>query len=332
MSGPEMEVTIGVPGLCAISHDDAITEFIPGRYGHRIIQTHPHLTMLKFTPAIVFCAGLAGFLASQVSASAAGVSVGSSSLFAPAALDYSDTFTVGTPARPDGLYNDNTNGGYGVQNSYGNPAATWTPFSNFSFNTGAGSTCCGYPGNAGSAGSSASSGLAQSGGNDFSIAYGLDTHYLVQVDAVLPPDRLDIGSYAAPGNGIFTANSLSVFFRRQGAGNPEIGLYNGSLETNTGFLTGILSTDTSWHNFAVDFNLPANTVSFYVDEAMMGSLNLATFAGGAYQNYSNNAVGIGGTFVFWADNFQVAGLTVPEPGSALLAGLAGLGLLRRRRA
>lgn len=275
-------------------------------------------------------------LAATSAAHAAGVSVGSSTLISQ--LQYSDTFTVGTPARPDGLFNNNASGGYNIETVYSTPAATWTPFSNFSFNSGGISTCCGYPGNTGAAGggSAAITGLAQSGGGDFSIPYGLSSKYVVQLDAVLPPDRLDIGSYNAAGESIFAANSLSVFFRRSGVANPgggfypEIGLFNGALESNSGFTTGILGSDTSWHNFAVEFDRPANSVSFYVDEVLRGSLNLATFAGGAYSNWSTNAVGLGGTFVFWADNFQV-GAPVPEPTSLALAGLAAAGLLSRRR-
>ena len=269
-------------------------------------------------------------LAATSAAHAAGVSVGSSTLIGQ--LQYSDTFTVGTPARPDGLYNNNGSGGYNIETVYSTPAATWTPFSNFSFNSGGGSTCCGYPDNTGAAGggSAAASGLAQSGGGDFSIPYGLSSKYVVQVDAVLPPDRLDIGSYNAAGDSIFAGNSLSVFFRRMGTPHPEIGLFNGALESNSGFTTGILGSDTSWHNFAVEFDRPANSVAFYVDEVLRGSLNLTTFAGGVYQNYANNAVGLGGTFVFWADNFQV-GAPVPEPATGGLAALASLALLRRRR-
>ena len=258
----------------------------------------------------------------------AAIAIGSSSLIG--ALRYSDSFTVGTPARPDGLYNNNASGGYNIETTYASPAATWTPFSNFSFNSGGGSTCCGYPGNTGSAGGSAASGLAQSGGNDFSISYGLGNHYIVQADAILPPDRFDIGSYASAGDSIFTPNSLSIFFRRDGGGLPGIGVYNGSLETNSGFTTGVAGGDSTWHNYAVDFNRGANTVSFYVDESLRGTLDLTTFGVGAYQNYSTNAVGMGGTFVFWADNFQV-GAAIPEPATAALGLAAATMLLRRRR-
>ncbi len=53
-------------------------------------------------------------------------------------VDYSDTFTVaewgGVPERKDGSYAMGRPA-YDVENSYGNPVATWTPDTNFSFNS-----------------------------------------------------------------------------------------------------------------------------------------------------------------------------------------------------
>jgi Bacterial Ig domain len=215
-------------------------------------------------------------------------------------VDYEDAFTVGTASRPDGLYNDNSGGAYAIENNHGNPAVTWTPINNFSFNSGEGTTCCGYPGNTGNDGAAA--GLAQSGGGDFSIGYGLRDSYVVQVDAVLPGDRLDITSLPAAGGGIFAANSLSVFFRLDAAGT--IGLFNGSAETSTGLSTGV--ADSEWHRFAVHFDRANNFLGIYVDNVLKTNLDLTTFASGAYLDYENGAVGLGGARgVFWADNFQV---------------------------
>jgi hypothetical protein len=213
--------------------------------------------------------------------------------------DYEDTFTVGTSARPDGLYNNNGNGGYVIEKANSNPTVTWTPFSNFSFNSGAGTTCCGYPGNTGSTG--AAGGLAQSGGGDFSIAYGLRESYVISADAVLPADRFDISSMPGAGAGLGSANSLSVFFRRN---TGTIGIYNGLAEANTGARTGI--TDNNWHNYAVHFDRANRRLGIFVDGVLITNLNLATFASGAYGDYSNAAVGMGGGGgVFWADNFRV---------------------------
>lgn len=239
-------------------------------------------------------------------------------------LDYSDTFTVGTTVRPDGLYNDNTNGGYTLENAYGNPTATWTPTSAFSFNSS--TTAVGsYPGNTGNAG--AATGMYQSGAGDASIAYTpARSHFVVQADAIIAGERVDIDSFANAGDGIGAANSLTVFFRRDGGAYPGIALYNGSgPEADTGLTTGIASTDNTWHNFAVDFNKSANTVSFYVDQALIGTKDLTTFGGGVFQAYSSNAVGIGVNWINWADNFQV-GSAVPEPGTltVLITGLFGL--------
>jgi hypothetical protein len=275
---------------------------------------------------------------------AAGVSVGSSSLIG--GLDYSDSFTVGTAPRTDGLYNDNSGGAYSVESTYGNPAQTWTPTSNFSFNSGEGSTCCGYPANTGAAnaGADAATGLAQSGGGDFGLLYGLDSAYTIQADAIVPGDRFDISSTSVPGN-FFAADSLSVFFRNDGIALPSIGIYNPAVgEVAVPAATGIALGDRTWHNFAVSFDQTGKTVKIYVDESLKASLDLTTFGGvnlggapvapGSYQNWSNAAVGMGGAGgVFWADNFQV-GPTVPEPSTwvMLAIGAASLAIGRRRAA
>jgi hypothetical protein len=212
-------------------------------------------------------------------------------------IDFSDTFTVGTIARPDGLFNNNATGGYGVESD---PNRLWSPFSNFSFNSGGGTTCCGYPGNAGNPG--ATTGLAQSGGGDFSFEYNTRQNYVVEVDAIMPNERFDVSSLTAAGAGLGSANSLTVFFRKDG-GALGIGLFNGSAEAATGATTGV--TDSNWHRYGVHFDKPNDSLSIYVDRTLRANLNLATFAGGAYRNYSNAAIGIGGAGgVFWADNFQ----------------------------
>jgi len=72
----------------------------------------------------------------------------------------------------------------------------------------------------------------------------------------------------------------------------------------------------------------------FVDEQSAGVIDLTTFAGGLYQNFSNAAVGAGGGLGAgenrtWTDNFQV-GAPVPEPYGLVLL-LAPAALLRRRR-
>ena len=242
-------------------------------------------------------------------------------------VDYSDAFTF-TDARTDGLYNDNSAGAYSVENTYGNPAADWTPTSNFSFNSPASSTdptrLLASLGNVG-----ADTGLAQSGGGDFSITYGMRSNYVVQLDAILPTDRLDITSLPTAGGGIGSANSLSVFFRRDSTagtphaafpdtGLPAMGLYNGNKETAVVDPSGALIftgvDDNDWHNFAMQFDQPANVLRIYVDRTLKVTVDLATYAGAIYQNYSNGAVGMGGAGgVFWMDNFKVGAPAVVTP-------------------
>lgn len=250
-----------------------------------------------------------------------------------ATVDYSDTFTLGD-VRYDGLYNDNSAGAYTVEDSHGNPPVTWTPTSNFSFNTPDSSTAPTLL-NAAIGNAGAFSGLAQSGGGDFSFAYGIRSNYVVQFDAILPSDRLDITSLDVPGGGIFGANKLSVLFRRDSVagtphaafpdtGLPALGLYNGSKETAVTDADGNLIftgvNDNHWHNVAVHFNQPAHELRIYVDRTRKVTVNLATFAGGIYDAYSNGAVGMGGAgWVFWMDTFAVGAPRAHEPTPASLS-------------
>ena len=280
-----------------------------------------------------------------------GVSVGTSKLIRT--LDYSDTFTLGTGMRttlPANTYPIGTSGfaaALAVENSYGNPARTWTD-AKWSISNDANVVNGGllYPG---SSGAGSATGMTQTGGGEtnFGIEYDLRNDFIVQFDAVQVADRVNI----AIGNSrdtIFSGNGLSVFFRQNDSALPEIGLYNSGIgETNTGFDTGLADVDLDeWHNYAVRFNLPASQLTFWLDEIQLGILDLATFNGGAYLSAINDAtndtisVGNTGGDRIWTDNFQVGGAVatgptfaaVPEPGSAalLLFGAAIFGLRRRR--
>ncbi len=251
--------------------------------------------------------------------------VGSPSLVG--VTDYSDTFTVGGGPRTDGLYNDNSGGAYDIEDTYGNPPAGWLPTANFSFNTPGSSTGPNILGvAAGNAG--ADTGLAQSGGGDFSIAYGLREDYIVVVDAVLPLDRLDISSLPAAGDPISTSGGLTVFLRRDSADGAGLALYNGSTETpvtdDEGQPIALGIDDQDWHRFAVRFDRPASRVAVFVDGSLVAGIDLATFAEGLYEGYSNGAVGVGGagfngTHAQWFDNFAV-GLPGPAAGAPSTAG------------
>jgi hypothetical protein len=265
----------------------------------------------------------------------AGTPVGSSSLIG--ALDYSDTFTLslngGIAGRPDNVYPVNAPG-ISLENSYGSPArswqnALWSLNTDLSIFPGSG-----YPGGSGSG---SATGMTQTGGGwDGSFLYGLRSSFVVQFDSVQAIDRVDIFT-GSTGN---IAGGMAIFFRNPGnpGGHPEIGIYNGAAEFNTGFNSGIAAPG-QWHNYAVRF--APSELEFYVDQVSRGVLNLNTFNGGSFLGYSNQWVGVGNTGstvdagfpISWSDNFQ-AGAAVPEPAGAalLLAGGALLGVRRRRAA
>jgi len=262
-------------------------------------------------------------LASLATTAHAGVLVGSSSLIGT--LQYSDSYTLGG-ARTDGLYNDNSGGAYTVENNYGNPSRTWQP-AGFSFNSPAtsASPLAGGPGNTGAA-----TGLAQSGGSDYNFAYGLSNDYIVQADAIVSSAYgFMIGSYDAVGGHYNSANSLIVRF--DGDGSINLGQSNVYSPVPVG--SGVPAYG-DWHNFAAEFNHNTGHVLIYVDQVLKDDVNLATFAGGAYLNYGNAAVGMAGYTLWWGDNFQVGTpQAVPEPSSIVLAlgGFVGLVIAIRRR-
>jgi hypothetical protein len=277
-----------------------------------------------------------------------GAPVGSSSLIG--ALDYSDTFT--------GFANGSPNSArvyvpaiqpvpaYLVENTYGHPlvnfrSQTQAPdVAEFSFaadGPGLPGLVDGSPTYPGSSGAGSDTGFTQTGNNlDYGVPFGFRTRYVVQVDAVASSDRIDITTGGIPGT-IFQGNSLSIFFRGDGSGNASF--FNGAVDTPIrnfipSFNTG-LTNDGKWHNYAVLFDQIAKTVEIYVDEQSKGTIDLTTFNGGLYQDFSNAAVGVGGGLGggqnrTWTDNFQV-GAPVPEPSSVCMLGVAAAGWLVRRR-
>ncbi|MES2707532.1 MAG: hypothetical protein V4726_13120 [Verrucomicrobiota bacterium] len=264
----------------------------------------------------------------------AGVSVGASSLIS--ILDYSDTFTQtdqgGRPDRPSTAAAQGAPA-YVVENTYGKPSVSFGPVGAFSFASDGAGLVDGTPKYPGGSGAGSLLGITQTGGGvDYGLPYGLRGNYLVQVDAVQVGDRIDISSGAAVG--IFSANSLSVFFRGSGGGAS---LFNGTTDTAIpGINTGI--TAGQWYNYGVRYDMTGKRLELYVNQASVGVVDLSTFAGGIYANFSNAFVGAGaglgaGEDRTWTDNFQV-GAPVPEASGALLTlvGFAGMSLRRKRRA
>jgi hypothetical protein len=279
---------------------------------------------------------------------AAGVAVGGSGLIG--ILDYSDTFT-GTDAggRPNRPYVPAVQppAAYVVESTYGKPSVSFDIGAGFSFAADSAGTpglvngVPAYPLNLApnASGAGSDTGFTQTGGSiDYALPYGgLRSRYIVQVDAIQVGDRIDISSGAGPG--IFAGSSLSVFFRGDGSGNAS--LFNGSVDTPIQSITPLFNTGIAgpgqWLNYAVRYDLPAHEIELFVNQNSKGVINLLTFAGGIYDNFSSQWVGAGGGLAagenrVWTDNFQV-GSVIPEPGSAVLvfAGLVSCVMRRRRR-
>ena len=269
-------------------------------------------------------------------------------------LDYSDTFTQtaqgGPPNRPETAAIQPP-AAYVVENTYGNPSVNFQTVGQpsgvaaFSFASDGpglvpGNPQSQYPGTSGAGSATGFTQTGGLGGTDYGVAYGLRDEYVVQVDAVQVPDRIDITSAPAPGS-IFQAGGLSVFFRGNGSGNASLFTVIDGVNTDRPiqneipeFNTGITGAG-EWHNYAVRFDRLDNEIEIFVDEQSRGIIDLNTFAGGVFANFSNGAVGAGGSpnpgDRLWTDNFQV-GAVVPEPGTAaLLAAPLIAGLMRRRR-
>lgn len=291
----------------------------------------PSSTKLSLTLTVLASASL-----SIANMQAAGVSVGSSTLIGT--LDLSDTFTgTDSGGRPNRPYVAAVQppAAYVVENTYSHPSTSFDIGAGFSFASDTAGLVNGVPNYPGSSSAGSSTGITQTGGGiDYGVLYGFRTNYIVQVDAVQVGDRIDISSGAS--TGIFSASSLSVFFRGDGSGNAS--LFNGVTDTPIrniipAFTTGITGAG-QWLNYAVRYDQPNHAIELYVNQVSRQVIDLNTFAGGIYANWSNAVVGAGaglaaGENRTWTDNFQV-GAPVPEPGSAVLA-LTSLGLLMRRR-
>ena len=250
------------------------------------------------------------------------VAIGSSNLIG--ALDYSDSFNTSINGRNNNStyinYSSGNPGALAVENNYGRPAANWSWNSprgvgGFAFrDSNRAKTSDANP--------MADSGCFEMGGglgdygSDPYIPYGLRDNFVVQFDAILTQDRIDVS--VGDGDGL-TGNCLSIFFRIDGHVSPRIGLFSPAAgETDSGLATSITS-QSEWNNFAVHFDRPENVIRFYVNEVFIGELDLNTFANSAYKNYSTNAIsiGIGSMVTSNLDNFQVGQPeSCPHPPSA----------------
>ncbi len=258
----------------------------------------------------------------------AGVRVGESALIGE--LHYSDTFTIGAGAATAERqsYLPGTfplPAGVGaVENTYGNPAASWgdgpEPASRWSINTDAvnlPTATAPYPG---SSGAGSDTGFTQRGGNgDWGIPYGLTNHFVVQTDYVQQPDRVDITVGGTPGD-IFAADNLSVFIRIDNhPALPEVGIFNvvaGEFDTG---LESPIGSASQWNNYALRIDVPGDIIEVFANEISLGVLDLATLNGGAYAGILSNAyVGTGGSGNDrqWSDNFQV-GTPASEAGALI---------------
>lgn len=286
-------------------------------------------------------AAACAMLTLAVHAASAQVTVGNSTLIGD--LDYSDTYTIGA-ASPIAARQSYAVQGFPlpagvdvVENNYGNTSRSWGT-TNWSIATDASNNPGGF-GYPGGSGAGTVDGFTQrGGGGDWSIQYGLRDQFVVQLDAVQQPDRVDITIGDTPNN-IFGAGNLSVFFRESNHPSyPEVGIFNGSLETDTGLSSGIAGNN-EWHNYALLVDVPNDTIEPFVDETSLGVIDLSTIGGGAYAGILSNAfVGTGGSGAdrLWSDNFQVGSVAaaVPEPSSLVawaLVGIAGLAFFARRR-
>ena len=244
-----------------------------------------------------------------------GVPVTSSTVAGP--LDYSDTFTEGINGRvADGRF-PLTGAALDVERTYGHPPRAWTGAKWSLRKDGNLLWTTASPDPQGSwAGSRA--GVTETGGSvDFGIEYGLRSDFVLQADAVQSDGRIALTTAAARDT-TEDARGLSVFFRPAGRA-IEVGLYNRTIgERDTGFRPVLAAG--SWHNYAVRFDLARRLVTVYADGARLGTLDLATFAGGAFAGLdpSNGTVSVGVRHVrgdrSWTDNVAVgAPCPVPAP-------------------
>lgn len=230
-------------------------------------------------------------------------------------LDYSDTFTEGINGRvADGRF-PVTGAALDVENRYGNPPRTWSGGKWSLRKDGNLFWTAASPDPQGSwAGSR--TGITETGGPvDFGIEYGLRDDFVLQADIVQSDGDVALTT-AEVRDTTEDDRGLSVYFRPAGRA-IEVGLFNHTIgERDTGFRPALAAG--SWHSYAARFDLVRGQVTVYADGVQLGTLDLASFAGGAFAGLavSNAAVSVGvhpqaGNRA-WTDNVAV-GAPCPEP-------------------
>jgi hypothetical protein len=220
-----------------------------------------------------------------------------------------------------------------------------------------------YPG---TSGAGSSNGFTQAGIStgatfDYGIPYldasgfsSLRRQFVVQFDAVQTPGQVHVNVGPAAGS-IVQRNSLTVAFNGDNPADAARantvslvtytttdGLTFTPVETVVPGISTGLAGNRQWHNYAARFDADANKVQVYLDEQSLGTVDLTTFAGGIYADFSTDAINVGasagaGTTStgagnrVWTDNFQVGSVAVPEPVAAGFVGLFGMATLLRPR-
>jgi len=296
----------------------AMLRYLSRMYGHGAAVTNnwggwwgpfnPY--RLRGTPGV---AGMQDWLAGA-DRPGVGVRVGASALLGP--IDYADTWTEGRNGRvADGSF-PVVGAALDVEFVDTNPARAWSAARWSLRKDGNLFWTLASPDPRGNW-SGSRDGITESGGAvDFGIEYGVRDDFVVQTDAVQTDGHVALTSAGAR-DVTDRTDGVSVRFRAAGAA-IEVGVYSvGVGERDTGFRPG-LDRD-AFHAYAVRFRVPSRELTIYADGDRLGTVDLATFAGGAFADVplSGAAVTVGATVVagdrVWTDNFQVGPPCPIEP-------------------
>jgi len=245
---------------------------------------------------------------------AVGVRAGGSPLLGP--VDYADSWTEGVNGRTaDGTF-PVTGAALDVEIVAGNPPRAWSE-AKWSLRKDGNLFWTPTSPDPGGNWAGSRTGVTETGGAvDFGIEYGLRDDFVVQTDAVQTDGHVAL-TIAGARDTAERSDGLTVRFREAGA-PVEVGVYNADVgERDTGLRPG-LARD-AFHNYAVRFRTSAKELWIYANGRRLGTVDLSSFAGGAFANVplSGAAVTVGASLVFgnrvWTDNFQVGPPCPPAP-------------------